>query len=129
MIYKVSPFSANGTIESVPSKSFAHRIIILSCLSKGKTIIKNVGYSDDIMATCSCMQSLGAKIQRAGENLIVFGIEKLPKKAYLDFNESGSTMRFLLPIVCALGVETEWTGRGKLLSRPNTALNNALIDK
>ncbi len=129
MIYKVSPFSANGSVDSVPSKSFAHRIIILSCLSKGKTIVKNVGYSDDIKATCSCMQALGAKIDRDGNNLKIFGIENLPKKVFLDFNESGSTMRFLLPIVCALGVETEWTGRGKLLTRPNTALYNSLIEK
>lgn len=129
MIYSLSPFNAYGDIDNVPSKSYAHRIIILSALSKGQTLIKNVGTSFDVQATIDCMQKLGAKIERNGDNLIVNGIEKYSNNIELDFNESGSTMRFLIAIIGALGINAKFTGKGKLLSRPMEELYSVLQEK
>lgn len=127
MIYKISPFKPNGSVMAVPSKSYAHRLIILSALCKGQTLIKNVGESLDVQVTLDCVKKLGAKVQLSGGDALITGIEKLPQSVDLDFGESGSSMRFMLPLVCALGVDTSFTGRGKLLSRPNDALYEVLI--
>ena len=129
MIKNLTPFVAQGEIEINSSKSFAHRYVILACLSSGKTILKNVGNSVDILATIGCMQRLGAKIEYDGLNAIVYGIENFNKEIEVDFLESGSTMRFLIPIFSVLGVKTKFTGRGKLLERPNDALYSALNKK
>ncbi len=115
-----------GEVEAVPSKSYAHRLIISACLKKGKTIIKGVGNSEDVLATARCMNALGATVELKDGDAIISGIDKLNKDAILDAGESGSTLRFLLPIVVALGAEAKFTGRGKLLSRPNDALVKAL---
>ena len=119
MKYLIKPFEPDGTVIAPPSKSFAHRAIILSALSKGETYVKNVGNSADVNATLNCVKALGAKVQLMGDGVIITGIEKLPETVHLDFGESGSTMRFLIPVVCALGVKATFTGRGKLLQRPN----------
>ena len=120
------PSTIKGKIKAVPSKSFAHRIIIMASFKKGKTIVKNVGYSDDVLSTIACMQKLGANIQRKKDNLIIYGIEKPNENAILDFNESGSTMRFLIPVVSALGTGATFTGKQSLLRRPNDDLYASL---
>ncbi len=126
MNYQISPFIARGIIDSVPSKSYAHRAIILSALSKGWTKINNIGSSDDVKVTLACVQKLGATVKEFEGGVEILGIENLPNEVSLDFGESGSTMRFLIPLCLALGVKTNFTGRGKLLSRPNDALYNTL---
>ncbi len=127
MKYLIKPFESDGTVIAPPSKSFAHRAIILSALSKGDTYVKNVGNSADVNATLNCVKALGAKVQLMGDGVIITGIEKLPETVHLDFGESGSTMRFLIPVVCALGVKATFTGRGKLLQRPNEVLYRVLM--
>lgn len=122
---RIIPFSAFGSVNAVPSKSYAHRFIILSALSKGRTFIENVGSSEDVRATISCVASLGAKVNYDGLNVEIFGIEE-PTSASLDFGESGSTMRFIIPMVSALGVNAQYTGHGKLLFRPNEILFDIL---
>ena len=122
----VKPFFANGVLTAVPSKSHAHRLLIMSAFSKGKTIIYNVGSSEDVYATANCLNSLGAKVEIEDGNATVVGAENIPNIALLDCGESGSTLRFLMPVCSALGVTVTFTGRGKLLTRPNDKLIEVL---
>ena len=107
----------NGEIIAPPSKSYAHRILISAFLSGGKVKVINAGNSDDVNATLKALKSLGADVSIEG-NSVTIERKLIPSSTVIDCNESGSTLRFLLPVVCVLGVNTEFTGKGKLLSRP-----------
>ncbi|MBR2336804.1 MAG: 3-phosphoshikimate 1-carboxyvinyltransferase [Clostridia bacterium] len=122
MVVKINPFIAKGQIIAPPSKSVAHRLLIASALKRGKTVIKNVGDSADVIATCNCLNRLGASITLEDGNATVVGLKEVIKNQILDCNESGSTLRFLLSVSCALGANATFTGSQKLLSRPNGAL-------
>lgn len=122
MTVNISPFTTRGEIVAPPSKSVAHRLLIASALKKGKTLVKNVGNSADVIATCNCLSSLGATVELKDGNAYVEGIKKVNKGCLLDCNESGSTLRFLLSVSCTLGANAKFTGSEKLLSRPNDAL-------
>ncbi len=126
MMVKIAKSTYLGSVNAVPSKSYAHRLIISACLKKGQTLIRGVGDSDDVVATVRCMNALGADIQLINGDAKVNGIQKVNIDKTLDAGESGSTLRFMLPIVTALGGEATFTGKGKLLSRPNDALVKAL---
>ena len=111
--------SINGTVSMPPSKSAAHRAIICAALCDGKSIISPVDMSDDIRATIGCMRSLGAEIELEGDILTVNGKNIFcNKNVRLDCNESGSTLRFLVPVCSAGGVSAEFIGHGKLPERP-----------
>lgn len=120
MDIKITPTKLTGSVKIPPSKSVAHRMIIAAALAKGKSVISNLYPSVDILATMDCMRQLGAEIDFKNDVAVITGIEKLPEKAVLDCHESGSTMRFLIPVACALGVECTFIGRGKLPQRPIT---------
>lgn len=120
------PFAPYGKIVAPPSKSVAHRILICSALSSGETMIKNVGSSADVIATCSCLRALGAEIEIRDGSALVKGIDSVIKGGVLDCNESGSTLRFLMPVACALGADATFTGSKKLLSRPSNSLKDEL---
>lgn len=117
---KIEPNKLKGKINIPPSKSISHRGIISAALSIGESNIYNVIFSDDIMATCHAMENLGAEIERLGHNsLKIKG--KFPiklKNKIIDCKESGSTLRFLIPISLLSGEKVIFTGRGKLVSRP-----------
>lgn len=117
MKVKITPFKASGTITAPPSKSFAHRYIIAAFLSGKKCVVKNVGDSQDVNATVSAIESLGGIIERRGNDVVVFG-RRFIESTTVDCNESGSTMRFLLPVSAALGINAEFTGSERLMSRP-----------
>lgn len=109
----------NGTVSMPPSKSAAHRAIICAGLAKGKSVIVPVDMSDDIKATIECMKVLGAETELNGDVLTVDGSNVFKKKEVkLDCGESGSTLRFLVPVCGAGGVSAEFTGHGKLPERP-----------
>lgn len=113
----LSPFKADGEVCAPPSKSFAHRYIIAAFLAGKKCAIENVGFSEDVFATLFAVKSLGGIIEKNGDTVIVNGRTPV-KKATVDCGESGSTMRFLMPVAAALGIEASFKGRGKLISRP-----------
>ena len=128
MNVKIVPNALSGEIKAPASKSYAHRLIILSCLSGKSVTVKNVGDSDDVKATANCMKSLGADCNISDGDFIVRSFT--PKKsARIDCGESGSTLRFLLPVCSALGIKTKVTGSKKLLSRPSEALINSLNER
>lgn len=127
MDIKITPSALSGSIEGIASKSFAHRALICAALAKGRSRIKINTTSQDIEATVSCLRSLGAEINICGSIYEITPIGTLPEKAVVDCRESGSTIRFLLPVICALGVESEIHGSGRLPERPLSPLKEELI--
>ena len=116
----IRPKKLSGEVTVPPSKSVAHRLVIAAALSKGTSRVSNLSFSKDITATINAMRALGAQIDIDGDTAVIKGIEKAPEKAVIDCCESGSTLRFLIPVACALGVETTFLGQGKLPQRPIT---------
>lgn len=125
MDVKITPSALSGTFKAPPSKSFAHRYLIAAFLSGRKTLIKNVGCSRDVKATLNALKSMG--LQFNGENDVEISWVNLPRnKVEINCGESGSTIRFLLPVACALGLECKFSGSERLLSRPNDKLIGVL---
>ncbi len=122
MDIKITPKKLRGKVIVPPSKSVAHRMIIAAALAEGKSDITNLYPSEDILATIDCMRALGAGIDLAGDAAAIEGIKSIPDNAVLNCRESGSTLRFLIPVACALGVNAKFTGAGKLPQRPITPL-------
>lgn len=120
MDIRITPKKLHGEVIVPPSKSVAHRMIIAAALASGKSTITNLFPSEDILATMDCMRALGAEISFKGYTAVIEGIKNTPDKAVLDCRESGSTLRFLIPIACALNVKAEFLGRAKLPQRPIT---------
>ncbi len=118
MDIKITPRKLSGKIIAPSSKSELHRLLICAALSDKKSEIFFNGICDDILATIGCLNSLGAKIKYNEKCIMVEPIKNVPKSATLDCNESGSTLRFLLPVAAALGVRTKFVTRGSLTNRP-----------
>lgn len=126
MDIRISPSPLSGSIAAIPSKSDAHRLIICAALANRPTKLHLPSSSRDIEATCRCMQALGAGIEREDEYILVRPIEAVPEKPALDCEESGSTLRFLLPLAAALSPAVSFTGRGRLPERPLKDLMDAM---
>lgn len=118
----ISPGILSGTVNAIPSKSIAHRMLICAALADTPTQIVCHGTSSDIDATVRCLEALGAKIHATTEGFEVIPIRSLPAVATLPCGESGSTIRFLLPIVGALGVRASFHMEGRLSQRPLSPL-------
>lgn len=103
------------------SKSLGHRAIICASLAKGTSYISNVDMSKDLEATIDCMQQLGATIIRKGNELEITGIEHFENREYaLWCNESGSTLRFMIPIASLTNQKVTFCGTKRLLERPQS---------
>lgn len=129
MDVKITPSKLSGTVEIPSSKSFAHREIICASLSKGTSIISGVSFSKDIYATLSAMESLGAKYTIKDDTITITGISTPKDTATIDCCESGSTLRFIIPIVSALGISATLNGQGRLPERPITPFIRELPKK
>lgn len=116
----VTPSALSGKITVPASKSISHRALICAALAKGRSEIKNLLDCADTEATINILNAFGAKIGRNGGLTTVEGIEAPSKSAVADCLESGSTLRFLIPVAAALGCEAEFHGRAKLPERPIT---------
>ena len=115
----IKPSKLRGSVKIPASKSCAHRTLICAALADGKSVISGISDSDDIRATIGAMTALGANFNRIGDGSYeVNGIRKSPKSAVVDCLESGSTLRFIIPIAAAFGVDTEFRGKGRLPERP-----------
>ncbi|MDD5952153.1 MAG: 3-phosphoshikimate 1-carboxyvinyltransferase [Oscillospiraceae bacterium] len=114
------PIAQTPTVRIPPSKSMAHRAILCASLAQGVSHIDNIDYSDDILATIDGMEQLGAKITRKADSLTITGIQDLHalQSDTIDCNESGSTLRFFIPIFSLSGKPVSFTGRNRLLKRP-----------
>lgn len=118
----VSPGIYHGTVTVPPSKSAAHRAIIAAALANGRSVISNVDLSSDILATIGACRSLGCDIiieeNDRYNTLTVDGGLSLSGETHIDCAESGSTLRFFIPVACTLSGTKTFTGRGRLPYRP-----------
>lgn len=118
----IIPGKLRGCVSAIPSKSQAHRYLICAALADNPTTLICPQSSRDIDATADCLNALGAKIQRTSEGFQVEPIRRLSETALLNCRESGSSLRFLLPIVGALGVDATFQMEGRLPERPLSPL-------
>lgn len=129
MIARITPRKLSGCLRAIPSKSEAHRMLICAAFADRRTVLEIGGSSQDIEATVRCLRGLGARIEDAGGILLVHPVDRahLPEKCRLDCGESGSTLRFLLPVAGALGVEASFIMGGRLPERPIAPLDRELV--
>lgn len=136
MDIKVWPGRLSGVVKAPPSKSAAHRALICAALADGVSVIRGISGSKDMEATIGCMRALGADIRKLENDRDVrikgIGGRALATDAsrpLLDCIESGSTLRFILPVAAALGCACDFTGCGKLPQRPMTPLADEMKKK
>ena len=118
----ISPRRLRGDLTVIPSKSQAHRLLICAAFSDKPTLLQCAETNRDIEATADCLTALGAKIIRTDSGYTVFPVKAVPEQAELHCRESGSTLRFLLPVAGALGVDALFTMEGRLPQRPLSPL-------
>lgn len=118
----ITPGLLCGSVPAIPSKSMAHRLLICAAFADKPTVLVCRDINRDIRATAECLMALGAQITRTETGYSIVPISKIPSKADLYCAESGSTVRFLLPVVGALGVDAFFHMEGRLPSRPLSPL-------
>ena len=118
----IQPRTLRGDITVIPSKSQAHRLLICAAFADGPTELVCPDTNRDIEATVDCLNALGASITRTDSGYCIFPMDKAPASATLNCCESGSTLRFMLPIVGALGVDATFQMAGRLPQRPLSPL-------
>lgn len=126
---RITPSLLSGKVLVPSAKNISHRMLICSALAKGTSVIKNLLECDDTSATIGILTAIGAKITKKGSDTVVEGISKTEKNIYADCFESGSTLRFLIPVAAALGCNSVFTGRAKLPERPITPYFTELSKK
>ncbi len=116
---QIKPSKLKGTVQVPPSKSMAHRAIICASLARGRSIITNIEYSQDIKATISAMKSLGTIILEHDDYLEIDGTTSFFRnKCDINCEESGSTLRFMVPISIVQHANVHFSGAGRLGKRP-----------
>lgn len=132
MRVEISPSRLCGTVTAPPSKSMAHRLLICAGLSEGESVVRRLAYSEDVKATISCLEALGAQIRLDGDTAVICGTNvrnALGKTAVLPCNECGSTLRFFTPL-CMLGGETrKLKGSSYLMTRPMSVYEKIARDQ
>ena len=115
----IRPSVLSGEIKAPPSKSMAHRLLISAGLADGKSIIKNVDFSEDILATLDCLSTMGAKIEREESIVTITGTTPfISAEKEFSARESGSTLRFFIPLLLLSERAQTFTGYGRLMERP-----------
>ena len=130
MKIEIKPSTLCGEIIAPPSKSIAHRFLICGALSRGESRINGVSGSDDMKATLSCLSALGASVKRNGNSVTIFGGLNAKKEVTLDCIESGSTLRFMIPVALASGAEKiTFKGSERLIARGVEVYEEVFADK
>ena len=116
----IQPSTAAGIVTAPPSKSMAHRLLICAGLSAGESTVRNIALSKDIEATVGCLRSLGAEIRIEGDTAYVKGVDPAARseEAALFCRESGSTLRFFIPLCMLSGAAATLSGSDYLFTRP-----------
>lgn len=118
----ITPAALHGTVQALPSKSQVHRLLLCAALADAPTYIGCAAVSRDMEATAACLRALGAQIDRDKRGYRVSPIVTAPQAATLFCRDSGTTLRLLLPIVGALGVDATFVTEGRLAQRPLSPL-------
>lgn len=132
MKLKISKGNIESTEIKVPcSKSIAHRALICASLAKGKSILHSLEYSEDIKATMNALKSIGVTYEESENGLIVNGVgdDFSLVNNIVDCNESGSTLRFLIPLLSLTKEEVTFIGSLRLLKRPLDIYHNIFIEQ
>ena len=111
---------ARGKISAPPSKSMAHRLLIAAALANGESIVRGISECEDVLATIDCLCALGANITLSGDTAYIKGFDPMTaiQKSDASARESGSTLRFMIPIALLGGHAVRFTGAARLLERP-----------
>ena len=122
MIVQIQPPARiGGTVSAPPSKSMAHRAVLCSALAKGTSHIENLEFSKDISATLAAAGQLCARVESGPADALVEGLGHFrPVFGPVDCCESGSTLRFLIPLASLTGQSITFVGRGRLMERPQS---------
>ncbi len=120
MKIKIEKGTALGEIFAPPSKSFSHRLLIAAALAPGVSTVKGISFCDDVIATINCLRALGVEIEISDGSVKVHGksASEFSPSDTLYCKESGSTLRFLIPIALISGKETVFSGEKTLMERP-----------
>lgn len=115
-----TPGAAHGTVAAPPSKSMAHRLLICAGLAEGSSIVRGVAPSEDVTATVDCLRALGAKVTVIGDEAQVTGVRPSLRKeeALFPCRESGSTLRFFIPLALLSDKPASFAGSKRLFERP-----------
>ena len=130
MIVHIDAGAAKGTIKAPPSKSMAHRLLICAAMAEGVSHISGISECEDVSATLDCLRSLGILADKAGGSVTISGrnISECSPTSPLFCRESGSTLRFFIPIALATGKNTIFYGSETLMKRPMSVYKE-LCDK
>ncbi|MCE5196968.1 MAG: 3-phosphoshikimate 1-carboxyvinyltransferase [Negativicutes bacterium] len=121
MEIRIEPHSLSGEVTAIPSKSAAHRCLIAAALADRPTSLRLAGSNRDLTATLRCLANLGAQFEQTEPDVLrVTPLRQKPSVSpvALPCQESGTTLRFLLPLAAALGVAAYFSGEGRLPQRP-----------
>ena len=113
---KIEKGEAKGTVEAPPSKSYGHRLLICGALAEGESVIEGISQSVDMAATLECVRALGVDFQKTGDTVSLNGGIKAGKRVFNCY-ESGSTLRFFIPLALLTGDECTFVGTERLMSR------------
>ena len=125
MNIRIEKSIARGKINAPPSKSYAHRLLICAALAKGKSKVNGIIDSEDMRATLSCISALGVKFEKNGDSVSIFGGQISNENATFDCLESGSTLRFFIPIALAFKEKSTFVGTERLINRGITVYEEA----
>ena len=115
------PARLGGTVTAPPSKSMAHRAVLCAALAQGTSHIENLEFSKDISATLAAAGQLCARVETSADDALVEGLGRFrPVTGPVDCCESGSTLRFLIPLASLTGQAVTFVGRGRLMERPQS---------
>ena len=120
MRVRIEKGTASGTICAPPSKSMAHRLLISAAMCDGVSIVRGISSCEDVSATLDCLEALGIKTERRGNDVVVTGknFREVKPSAPLQCRESGSTLRFMIPAAMLSGHTTVFYGAKRLMQRP-----------
>ncbi|MBE6696525.1 MAG: 3-phosphoshikimate 1-carboxyvinyltransferase [Ruminococcaceae bacterium] len=131
MKIRIEKGKAEGRITAPPSKSMAHRLLIAAALAEGKSTVRGISMCEDVLATVDCLRALGARIELCGEDATVYGMNarNSSPKEKLFCRESGSTLRFLIPIAMLSDAECVFCGSEGLMRRPTELYEKLFAEK
>ena len=131
MKVRIGRGTAKGTVSAPPSKSMAHRLLICAGLSDGECIVHGISDSEDMLATMDCLHALGVQCEKEKDTVKVSGIDirKAVASEKLNCRESGSTLRFFVPIALLTGKETVLAGSRRLMERPLSVYEELFLQR
>ncbi len=119
MTIEITPSQLKGEVTAPPSKSMAHRLLICAALSKGESTISNIAYSEDILATLDCIKAMGVAVREKDNTITLCGVSPFTvAECTYNCRESGSTLRFFIPVSMLSEKKSLFTGYGRLPERP-----------